>query len=223
VALPQQLKTARSSNATAVSSIDNVIGEVEQAVADILGVPVNTDITEAVGGGRVKYAQITDSAAIANTVTETAFNKTYTIPANSLAVGNVIKISAFGKYGQISNPNLAFRVRVGGNAISQHPVTVAGVGTDIAWYVEALAIVRAIGVSGQIIAGPHFGMVASVLNGHPAELQDGAYLLTASTFTLDTTASKIADVTAQWGVANASNTVTMRGLTVEIIPASSTS
>ena len=222
MALPQQLKTARASNATAVSSIDNVIGEVEQAVADILGVPVNTDITEAVGGGRVKYAQITDSAAIANTAVQTAFDRAYTIPANTLAVGNLIRIAGFGKYDAVSAPNLELRIRIGGNQIALFPVT-AGSTTGLPWYIEGSVIVRAIGAAGQIIVGVQFGMAQA--NGtHPAGILEKSYLLTGfTTYTIDTTAGKVVDVTATWGVASPSNTITMRGLTVELLPAASTS
>src|SRR5262245_6184089 len=48
MALPQQLKTARMTQATLGSQIDDNVGALEQAVADILGAPVNTDITNAI-------------------------------------------------------------------------------------------------------------------------------------------------------------------------------
>src|SRR5262245_1757809 len=48
MSLPQQLKTARMTNATLGSQIDDNVGALEQAVADILGAPVNTDITNAI-------------------------------------------------------------------------------------------------------------------------------------------------------------------------------
>lgn len=221
MALPQQLMTARATNATPVSSVDNVLGEAEQAIADILGVPVNTPITEVVTG-RAKYAQVTDSAAIANTAVETAFNKTYSIPANSLAVGNIIRVKAFGTYGAVSLPNLTLRIRIGANNVSLHAIT-AGTNTGLPWFVEVDVIVRAIGASGQIIVGPQNAI--SQANGtDPSGAQSKSYLLTGfTTYTIDTTAAKTVDVTAQWGTASASNTITMRGLTVEIIPAASTS
>lgn len=45
--LPQQLKTARMTNATVGDQIDNQVGLLELAIADILGIPVNTDINGA--------------------------------------------------------------------------------------------------------------------------------------------------------------------------------
>jgi len=58
MALPQQVKTARLSDSTTASTIDNEIGNLEQAIADIFGIPVNTNITAAimvvVAGGLTK-------------------------------------------------------------------------------------------------------------------------------------------------------------------------
>jgi hypothetical protein len=45
MALPQQLKTARMSNTTVGNTIDNNIGALEQAIADILGITVDVDVT----------------------------------------------------------------------------------------------------------------------------------------------------------------------------------
>ena len=47
MALPQQIKTARMTDATQASTIDNEAGNIEQAIADILGIPVDTNITKA--------------------------------------------------------------------------------------------------------------------------------------------------------------------------------
>lgn len=55
MSLPQQLKTARTNDSEFGNTLDDTIGAAEQAVADILGVPVNTNITaalfEVVAGG----------------------------------------------------------------------------------------------------------------------------------------------------------------------------
>jgi len=214
VALPQQLKTARSSNATAVSSIDNVIGEVEQAVADILGVPVNTDITEVVTG-RAKYAQIADSSAINATVTETAFDKSYTIPANILAVGNIIRIRASGIFTAAGAASINLRVRIGANVVLLHAQAVS-TQTNAPWVIEGSAVVRSIGAAGVLAVGAGFGAFFLLnMRGNDSVV---------SSFTLDTTAGKVVDVTAQWpSFPGGTNTITMKTLTVELLPAASTS
>lgn len=47
MALPQQLKSARLNDSSPGSSIDNEMGNVEKAIADILGAPQDTDINAA--------------------------------------------------------------------------------------------------------------------------------------------------------------------------------
>ena len=66
MALPQQLKTARLSDASLANTIDDAgIGAAEQAIADILGIPVNTNITKAlftVAAGGLKIIKLIDNA-----------------------------------------------------------------------------------------------------------------------------------------------------------------
>lgn len=66
MSLPQQLKTARMTDSTAAATIDNEVGNLEQAIADILGAPVNTNITaallEVVAAG-LKSLSLQDAAA----------------------------------------------------------------------------------------------------------------------------------------------------------------
>lgn len=50
MALPNQLKSGRMSNATIGDQIDNHVGDLEQAICDILGLPINTNITAALFG-----------------------------------------------------------------------------------------------------------------------------------------------------------------------------
>lgn len=59
--LPQQLKTARMTDATPARNIDNEVGNLEVALSDILGIPIDTNITAALfsvtAGGLVTVAQ----------------------------------------------------------------------------------------------------------------------------------------------------------------------
>lgn len=212
MALPQQLKSARYTNSLTVSSIDNSFGEVESAIADILGVPVDTTINSPISG-HTRYAQVNDSAAVANTVTQTAFNKTFTIPGNSLAVGDLIKIRAFGKYSAVSNPGLSLRIRIGGTVM--YGMTPSGIpnGTDIPWFIEAMGVVRAIGAGGTVAVTIWGGAIYTT----------GAGVPTILSLSVDTTGGRVVDLTAEWSVASPSNTVTMQGLIVEILGAGSTS
>ena len=46
-ALPQQLKSARMTDSTLANQIDNEVGNLEKALADIFGIPLDTNITQA--------------------------------------------------------------------------------------------------------------------------------------------------------------------------------
>ena len=64
MALPNQLKSARLTNATPGSSIDDEIGNLEKAICDILGIPIDTNINNAllsVVSGGIKTLQLADS------------------------------------------------------------------------------------------------------------------------------------------------------------------
>jgi hypothetical protein len=67
MALPQQLKTARMTNSTLGIDIDDRVGDVEKALADILGFTIDTDITESPfscdNSGRITKALVRFKAA----------------------------------------------------------------------------------------------------------------------------------------------------------------
>ena len=91
MALPQQIKTARITDATLANTIDDAgLGAMEQAIADILGIPVNTNITKAlflVAAGGLKIVKLIDNAADPTVDGEIVMN------ANDLKVrlGGVVK------------------------------------------------------------------------------------------------------------------------------------
>ena len=91
MALPGQLKTARLTDASLANTIDDAgLGAMEQAIADILGIPVNTNITKAlflVAAGGLKIVKLIDNAADPTVDGEIVMN------ANDLKVrlGGVVK------------------------------------------------------------------------------------------------------------------------------------
>lgn len=58
MALPNQLETARMTDSTTASTIDNEVGDLEVSITDILGIPIDTNISNAlftvVAGGLTK-------------------------------------------------------------------------------------------------------------------------------------------------------------------------
>jgi hypothetical protein len=67
MALPQQLKSARMTDATIVSAVDNHVGDIEGAICDILGITINSDVTESHfllnNAGQITKALIRQAAA----------------------------------------------------------------------------------------------------------------------------------------------------------------
>lgn len=152
---------------------------------------------------------VTDSA-IASTASETAFGGGFSLPANTLAIGHVIKGEWGGVYSTTLTPTLNFRVRYGaagtGVLILDFGTISGGAGvTNRSWKIVFTAVVRTIGSTGTISAD-----AVLVMNNGASELVVGTVdaKSTNSTVTIDTTATTTLNLTAQWSASSASNTVT---------------
>lgn len=170
-----------------------------------------------------------DGTAVANSTTEGLLFPNITIPANYLQDGRVLRLTLYGRYGNVvtSVPTLTFRVRWGGVAgtvIAASPavVTSATAMTAALWKMEVIIQVRANGSSGTVFAmgegqmttntAPTFGTVTNY--GVPF-LMGSAGLSTPAAVTVDLTADTALAVTATWSAANASNTITGHIYTLE--------
>jgi hypothetical protein len=139
------------------------------------------------------------STAISNTTTETAFsNASFTIPANWLRAGSIIR---FGWQGIATSTNstdtLQIKAYVGSTAVA------TGTATDVAdnnvFAGEATVSIRTIGSSGTFVANAsHTKAPAASLTASRVDE------ITAST-TLDTTATVTISVKATWGAQSASD------------------
>lgn len=151
---------------------------------------------------------------VTNTSSETFFASSYSVPAGSLAIGTVLRVKFFGIYSTgVVAPSLILRVYFGATILiaSGTLTTVAGVTND-GWSAEGLFTVQTIGASGTI------------------EAQGLSEFSTASTavlfvnmdntapITVDTTIAEIVRASVQWGgTVNASDTITLREMTVEVM------
>jgi len=156
----------------------------------------------------LEYAAVAASAAHTNTTTAADFDKSHSIPANTLRVGDIIRIRGQAiATATNSTDTLTLLLTVGG-------VTIATTGAvDVAngdiGYFECDVVVRTIGASGTIVAA---GVQAL---GVPGTVTAKPFLLASST--LDTTAAAVVAVNADWSVANAGNSARLDVLNVEII------
>jgi alpha-D-ribose 1-methylphosphonate 5-phosphate C-P lyase len=171
----------------------------------------NTDSVRGWLGG-VVYRNVAASAAHSNTLTEALFDTQYSIPANTLKAGTVIKVRFQGiATATNATDTLTIKLYIGGLSGT---AILTGTATDVAnndiFCGEATIVVRTVGASGTFVAyGSHSEVPAA---SGTATL---VYEITAST-TIDTTAAQVIGVGADWSVASASNSCRLDILVVEI-------
>jgi len=164
---------------------------------------------------------VADGAAVANTVTETIIFPNVTIPANYMADGRVLRLTAYGRWSNVVTavPTLTFRLRwgdVSGTvlAASGAITTPATATTNAMWAIELILQTRLNGATGTIFAtgivtmgedaAPTFG---TVTNYGVASFMGSAGVATPAAVTADLTADTALSLTAQWSAANAANTL----------------
>jgi hypothetical protein len=154
------------------------------------------------------------STAVTNTTTETTFsNGTITIPANTLKVGDLIRVRGQAVASSTnSTDTLLIKGYVGStNIFTTGAVDVAN--GDIATF-DFTLVVRTIGASGTV-----FGLGTQSL-GVPGTVTAKPFTLGSTT--VDTTAAVVITVKATWSVASASNIVALQALTAEVVTAGNT-
>lgn len=157
------------------------------------------------------FAAITDGGTVANTVTETSFAKTYAIPANTLVAGSMVRIHAMLNITSYSGGgSWTLRTKVAGQQTgSYQQVNGATGGQSLA----DVSFLRSIGAGGTIIGSG--GAIANVSGGANAAA-------TVTTAAIDTTVNQNVDITWQWSTASAGNSVTLKTMSVEVLPPGST-
>lgn len=147
----------------------------------------------------------TTSNIVVSSTSEVDFNQQVTIPANTLAVGSVLRFRFQGTFGATGTPTLRLRVYLGLILYDFGLVTV-GAPAVPNWYLEGEAVITAIGASGS-------------QRGHCTEQIDTNKFTPGQSTgaTIDTTASNILKVSAQWSASSASNTITMFSGFVELL------
>lgn len=163
------------------------------------------------GATGLLFAATADSpAAGASSNTEQFFSQNiYTIPANTLKVGDVVKVKArFIKTGVNSTNTQAFKVYIGTVALSAFAAVAAPTAADEALQ-ELYAVVTALGATGKIQGG---GMVT---DGTPGTATTKAVSLSSTT--LDTTAAAVVRASVTMSVSNVGNTAVLRDLTIELV------
>jgi len=167
-----------------------------------------TEPTWQAGGGAVTplFTAVVSSTVVANTTTRTVFDQTYTLPVNSLAVGDVLQFIGSGTTAAVTAA-FSFDVSFGGTALA---ATADAVVSNNGWSVVAEVTVRAIGAAGtaQLAAGLTGGPIANTLGGR-----------SVVTTGIDTTATNVLGVAVTMDTAGAGITAGLSTLTIRKINA----
>lgn len=161
--------------------------------------------------GGVVYSSVAASAAHAASTTETLFDKQYSIPANTLVAGSVIKVRFQGiATATASTDTLTVKLYIGGltgTAILTGTATNAT--NDDIFTGEALIQIRTAGASGTLVAVASGNIVPAA-----TRVAVPVFQITAST-AIDTTAAQVIGVGADWSTTDA-NSCRLDILVVEI-------
>jgi hypothetical protein len=158
--------------------------------------------------------QTAASSAFTNSTDETAIS-TMTIPANSLVAGSTIRVRAAGiATATNSTDTLTVQLKLDttATAIGSAESVVSTGDVDVAnndiYDINAMIVVRSVGSSGTAIA---IGSVHLNAEGD-ARSQD-----LKAQFTIDTTVENTLQITADWSVANAGNSMRSDIFVVDIV------
>lgn len=158
-------------------------------------------------GPSLLFAQ-TQTVTVANTATETnldgAGSGSKTIPAGYLKAGTSLRISAVGTHSATSNPNLRIRFYFGSTVLLDTGNFSTINSTNITWEFQGFITCRTVGATGTINAQ---GYVVYAGGGY-GRSQNTFGMVNTADITIDTTATQLMKLTAQWGTASTSNSIT---------------
>lgn len=151
----------------------------------------------------------TASVTVANNNTELTLISTgtgnTTIPANYFSVGKVLKIQAWGYHSATANPTLQYRIKFGNTTVLDTGAVVTSNSTNQVWKIEGIVTCRTTGNTGTVFA-----------QGALSEFGQNQFpMLNTLATTIDTTATQVLNITAQWGTAAAADTTTVTNVVME--------
>lgn len=130
---------------------------------------------------------------------------TLTLPANFFVTGRTVTVTVKGFISRTSG-NITFRAKLGSTTLATSPTAspggVSSDGFDAAFDITC----RSVGTGGTVSVQGRVLILSGANNFFE--------LATSATSTIDTTISQTLDLTAQWSVANAGNTLTSTNATV---------
>lgn len=195
--------TTRPTFGAAMRSSDTVTSTYAGFNVNSSGAPEVWDRYGVVGYPEVLlYRSVAASTAHTNTTTEALLDSSYTIPANTLKAGTVVKIKFQGiATSTNSTDTLTVKLYIGGLAGT---ALLTGTATDVAnnniFAGEFTLIIRTAGASGTMVG---YGTHTEVPAASGTAVHNVTEILASTT--IDTTATQVIGVGVDWSVASASN------------------
>ncbi len=169
---------------------------------------------------RTIFTQIADVTNNDDNAEETLIGSgvgSVTIPANMLTIGTTIRISAAGYYGsKAAGPGtLTIRTDIGGVDVCTlaHPLD-NNLGNDEYWEYTCIITVRSVGAGGTIMVQGNWEHAS---DSAPTDEWHAGTAPNAATSAVNTTGALVIDVTSQFSLADAANTITCTNLMVELL------
>lgn len=153
------------------------------------------------------YESVAASASIASTTAETAFDKSFTLPANSLRVGDVLRIR-IQTIAPTTNSTDTLTVKLYIGSLMIVTTGAVDVANGDIGFIDAIVTVRTIGASGTVEGAGEVGL------GVPGTVTGKPFLLASSA--LDTTVANVVVAKATWSVSSASDIVRLDTMTVNL-------
>jgi hypothetical protein len=154
------------------------------------------------------YTQTASSTPVTNTTTETSLLDggvgTLTVPANGFKVGDSFHAILTGHISSVNNHTLRIRTKTDGIVLADTGVITMAGATGKHWKLEVYFTVRTLGASGvaSIATGGTFMYTKNASTNF-----EGTNFSTETITGFDTTISNTLSITAQWGTANAGDSI----------------
>jgi N-acetylneuraminic acid mutarotase len=164
-----------------------------------------------VGGLLFANTSIPGGNTFASSTAENNFASNYVLPANYCVPGRVIRVTAQGTYGNSSGGQLTLKVKFGTTVIGATPGTATPTpGPAREWRMDYQITCDTTGASGTVEGQGIFYFFSTSTGSTDVEM-----LNTAAVPSINTTTTQTLQLSAQFTVSNANNTVTLRQLIVE--------
>lgn len=155
------------------------------------------------------YTTVAASATITNTATETDFNQTAVIAANTLKAGDLIRVQAHAVCSATNGTDtLTVKLKIGSTVIASTGALDVANGDVV--LVDALLVVRTIGASGTFVA-------SGIINiGVPGTATTKVFNLASTA--IDTTVNQTIKLTGQWSAVSSGDVVALQSFVVRTDP-----